>query len=62
MDRSDNCVILNWNMCELNNPARRQVVKDLVFDHRGTLVCLQETKLQEMDSLTVASTLGPDFA
>jgi exonuclease III len=49
-------------MCELNNPARRQVVKDLVFDHRGTLVCLQETKLQEMDSLTVASTLGPDFA
>jgi exonuclease III len=62
MYRSENCVILNWNMRRLNNPTRCQVVKDLVFDHRSTLVCLQETKLQVMDSLTVASTLGPDFA
>jgi hypothetical protein len=62
MDRSEKCVILNWNMRKLNNPTRCQVVRDLVFDHRSTSVCLQETKLQVMDSLTVASMLGPDFA
>lgn len=49
---------LSWNVRGLNNPARRKVVADLVADHRCNLVCLQETKLEEITSSIVAETLG----
>jgi len=42
-----NYTILNQNVRGLNGTARRQVVHDLVADHRGTVICLQETKLFE---------------
>jgi replicative superfamily II helicase len=42
------CVTLNWNAWGLNNPARRQVVKDMVRDTRATIVALQETKLEAL--------------
>uniref|UniRef100_A0A8R7P9M3 Endonuclease/exonuclease/phosphatase domain-containing protein n=1 Tax=Triticum urartu TaxID=4572 RepID=A0A8R7P9M3_TRIUA len=36
---------LVWNVRGLNNPARRAVVKKLVYHNNVSLVCLQETKL-----------------
>jgi len=36
-----NCVMVNWNVRGLNNPARRKVVRDLVTDQGCTIVCLQ---------------------
>jgi exonuclease III len=39
------CKVLNWNVRGLNNPARRQVVRDLIRDNDCTVVYLQETKL-----------------
>ncbi|WVZ88443.1 hypothetical protein U9M48_034964 [Paspalum notatum var. saurae] len=56
-----NCVILDWNVCGLNNVARRSVVRDLVRDSSSTIVCLQETKLQAVDGLIVTETLGAAF-
>jgi exonuclease III len=55
------CVIFNWNVSGLNGTVRRQVVRDLVADHRATIVCLQETKLQPVDDRIITETLGPHF-
>lgn len=59
---SHNCTVLNWNVRGLNNPARRQVVRDLISHHRASVISLQETKLQFIDRSIVLETLGPDFA
>lgn len=53
--------MLNWNVRGLNNSARRGVVKDLVFDTRCTVACLQETKIQHVDTAVVNETLGHQF-
>jgi hypothetical protein len=34
MANRPNIVALNWNVCGLNNPMWRQVVRDLVSDHK----------------------------
>jgi exonuclease III len=57
-----NCRILNWNVRGLNNCARRDVVRDLVRDTGATIVCLQETKLQDVDAMMVTRTIGHNFA
>ena len=57
-----NCRILNWNVRGLNTKARRQVVKDLVTEHNCNIVCLQETKMQNLDATIVSEALGPKFA
>lgn len=57
----NNCVILNWNVRGLNGAGRKQVVRDLVSDHHANVVCLQETKLQEVNDRIIAETLGPQF-
>jgi exonuclease III len=54
-------VVLNWNVWGLNNPARCQVVRDLVVGNACTIVCLQETKLQEVNDLLIGSTLEQEF-
>jgi hypothetical protein len=46
----------------LNNPARRDAVRDLVHDAKASPVCLQETKLQMIDRATVIQSLGLEFA
>lgn len=53
-----NCIVFNWNVRGLNGSARRQVVKDFIADHRATVVCLQETKLQNVDDQIITETLG----
>lgn len=57
-----NCTILNWNVRGLNNPARRQVVRNLASQTRSTVVCLQETKLAHVDRPLVLELLGSAFA
>jgi exonuclease III len=57
-----NCRILNWNVRGLNNYARRDVICDLVRDTGVTIVCLQETKLQDVDAMMVTRTIGHNFA
>lgn len=38
------------------------MVCDLVYDTDATIVCLQETKLQNVDALVVTRTIGQNFA
>ncbi|KAM3212345.1 hypothetical protein ACQJBY_065431 [Aegilops geniculata] len=56
-----NCVVFIWNVRGLNNPARRQVVRDLVVRNRASIVCLQETKLDSVDKRLILELLGPLF-
>lgn len=61
MNSDPHCIVFNWNVRGLNQPARRQVVKDLIKDHQGTVVCLQETKLAVVDDGVICSTFGQQF-
>ena len=40
--------ILSWNVRGVNDPDKRKVIKNFLRSHRADLVCLQETKVQEM--------------
>ena len=49
--------ILSWNVRGANNPEKRRVIKQFIRDQRVDLVCLQETKVQNMN-LKLARSLG----
>lgn len=55
------CLILNWNVRGLNNPARRSVVRNLVADTQCTIATIQKTKMAQMDAQIVSETLGQQF-
>ena len=40
--------LLSWNVREANNCDKRKVIKALIKKNRVDLVCLQETKIQEV--------------
>ena len=41
--------ILSWNVRGVNDSDKRKVIKNLIRTNRVDLVCLQETKVQEMN-------------
>jgi hypothetical protein len=53
--------ILSWNVRGLNNPRKREVVKNLLRDWKGDVVCLQETKLDLLDLKTIKSLWGNSY-
>jgi exonuclease III len=50
--------ILSWNVKGLNNPRKRELVKNLLRDWKGDVVCLQETKLAVVDLKIIRSLWG----
>lgn len=56
-----NCILLNWNVRGLNSQARRKVVRDQVQETGCTIVCLQETKMEQIDERVVVESLGMNF-
>ena len=56
-----NCNILCWNVRGLNDVVRQDTVSLLVRDTASTIVCLQETKLQNIDQGIVQRTVGAKF-
>ena len=50
--------LLNWNMRGLNNPAWRRSIQKFVSANQCNIVCLQETKLADVDKSIVAKVLG----
>ena len=47
--------IIFWNVRGVNYPDKRKVIKKFLGRFRADLVCLQETKVQEMNSALVRS-------
>lgn len=53
--------ILIWNVRGLNKKSHRDVVRQLINTTRPDVVCLQETKTQNMKNIILLSSLGQDF-
>ena len=49
--------LLSWNVKGANDNNKRKVIKALIRDQKANLVCLQDTKIQEM-SIGVVRSLG----
>ena len=47
--------ILFWNVRGVNDPVKRRVIKSFLRSNRVDLVCLQETKVQQMNIVMVRS-------
>ena len=47
--------MLTWNVRGANNCDKRKVIKALIKKHKVDLVCLQETKIQEMSKGIICS-------
>ena len=47
--------ILSWNVRGVNDPVKRKVIKNFIRNHRVDIICLQETKVQEMNTKMVRS-------
>jgi exonuclease III len=50
--------ILSWNVWGLNSLARCEVVRNLVWSTKPTVLCLQETKMAMINNLISCEILG----
>ena len=50
--------ILSWNVRGANNRDKRRMIKDVIKSQKANLVCLQETKIQEMSNGMVGGSVG----
>jgi hypothetical protein len=53
-----NSAILNWNVRGLNTPARREAVRDMIQVVQPMILCLQETKLAEINPQIAREIIG----
>ena len=49
--------VISWNVRGVNAPEKRKVIKNFLRNYRADIICLQETKVQEM-SVKLARGLG----
>ena len=49
--------IISWNVRGVNDPDRRKIIRNFIRNQKVDLVCLQETKIQEM-TMVMARSLG----
>ena len=49
--------VISWNVRGVNAPEKRKVIKNFLRSYRADIICLQETKVQEM-SVELARGLG----
>jgi len=56
------CSILCWNVRGLNDGAKRASVRNLITSSGATLVCLQETKIENWNQQLLNEAVGRDLA
>ena len=56
-----NLKLLSWNVRGLNNPQKRVIAKNLLAEWKCDVVCLQETKLDSINSTGVMNLWGSPF-
>jgi exonuclease III len=56
-----NLVLLDWNVHGLNAPVKRSALREMASTVHATVVCIQETKLRQIDNRLIYEMLGPDF-
>ncbi|XP_066358109.1 uncharacterized protein [Miscanthus floridulus] len=57
MDRN-NLLIFNWNVRGLNDAAHREIVREAIASARPNIICLQETKINNITDALVIETVG----
>ena len=50
--------ILSWNARWINEGDKHRIIKSLIHSHSADLVCLQETKVQQMSTCLVSLGVG----
>jgi exonuclease III len=53
--------ILSWNIRGLNSGARQESLKQVISIYRPELVCIQETKMEVINSRIVRNAPGSEF-
>jgi exonuclease III len=53
--------VLNLNVRGLNDPAKRNAVREFVASVRVNIVCFQETRIDVFDDFLLMQCLGPSF-
>jgi exonuclease III len=53
--------VISWNPRGLNNPAKRDSVREVIDSLHVNVVCFQETKMDVIDRFIVNQCLGPSF-
>lgn len=53
--------ILVWNVRGLNKKSHRDAVRDPIASHCPEVICLQETKIQNMSTRVLLATLGTEL-
>jgi exonuclease III len=54
--------ILFWNVRGLNGIVRQDVVRNLVISSKIDVMCLQETKMEDISRINVIQMCGRDFS
>jgi exonuclease III len=54
--------ILFWNVRGLNGAARQDVVRNLVVASKIDVVCVQETKMEDISCITLICMMGQSFS
>jgi exonuclease III len=50
-----------WNVKGLNDSKKREVVRRVIAMHKSDIICLQETKLSQMDVRILIQIVGSQF-
>lgn len=53
--------LLVWNARGLNSRVRRSVVRSIAFEHRASIICIQETKIALYNSSMNTDVVGSDY-
>jgi hypothetical protein len=52
---------MTWNVRGLNSSAHQEDVKQIMTIYKPDLICIQETKMEQVTPTIIRNSLGPDY-